>query len=1397
MPDFTYDWKRYWCPREGAFNLSDGGYLVEPEGEYGRILAQDVRPFADITTTPCLILLGEPGIGKTTAVEDIAASESADLATLKVDLGEYSTDDRLFRHVFESEAVRAWLSGTHTISVLLDSLDECRVAGIAKVLSRELARMPTERMRLRLACRTAEWPITLEEGLRSAWGKENVGVYELAPLTKANVAEAATRSGLSPDGFLDEVARIRAQPLAIKPVSLKFLLNQFQASRCLPVDEHSLYMQGCYCFCEDSQERRDAGVPHACDAAHRFAVAQRIAYLTVFSGKFAVWTGAQDGSMPAEDLAVSALLGSGTSNGDEFDVTEEVLRDTLNTGLFTSRGAYRMGWAHQTYAEFLAAQYVLSHLDTKQRRSLLLLADAVGADVVPQLSEVAARVATSDSALFQEILGTSPNVLLRSDVATADYARRAALLSSILSKCDAGDIHFRDVDHTDRLRHLNHPDIVTQLRPFVTQDTFGLHARVLALDTLEACGIDALQNELLDMALDGSVDIELRCRALGILSERVDAGVADQIRPLAEDRPEDPDRRVKGYVLRALWPRYISAEELFALLTPKDRNRVTCAYDMFLSHEVVDTLRPQNMPAALAWVRARGRRHDLDMHFQRLLDGVLIKAWSMLDEPNVLPLLADTLGSRLITEHGHIMEGTEFQDSGFLSDNRKRRMLLTEMVSKVEDVEDGTFSLSSRCANIARPSDFIWLVECAVTAPTEAEAQIWAKLCRWNYNISTVAETDAILAVYGDNAAIRVEFAPWLDPIDLDSPKAAELRKEHAKYSRFDKKREEPPLLDPPPAVRVQRLLDRCEAGEPRLWWCVVRELTLQLRSTHYDDDAMWQPGITTLPGWVDADEPTRNRIRAAAKEYILKCDDIRSEWLHNGSTIVYQAHAGYQALRLAHSTEPSFVAELTADDWGRWAVALLYHPLNVSEEETEQFHAPFVKQMFMTAPTQATDALAEVISRESRQSGFLAVLGRVEHVRCRELADMLKRLVSERALTSGGVTRALTCLIAQDISNGTELVLQMIPSPVPQDDPGRDYALGAAEALCSPATHETWPTIWSAMNEDAEFGRNFVGRLASFFRSDTHPLAGLTDEQLASLYVWVAREFPPREDPEANGAHTVSKREEIAHWRDQYLLQLFKNRGTVSACNAIRGMLSQLPQLPWLRFTWLDAVKAMRSHTWQPLEPSALRQLAATANSRAVTSGDDLLRVIEESLDRLQDQLRGQTPMIKLLWDFQRDKKTWCPKDEGSVSDFIADHLRMDLRDEGIVVNREVEIRPLRGTQAGQETDILVEAVVPTASGNPDAIQLIIETKGCWNPELDTAMQSQLVERYLADNQCQHGLYLVGYFLCDSWDDGDYRKRQCSCDDVDTLLQSLTTKAQGLSVDGLTLSARVMDLQF
>lgn len=60
-----------------------------------------------------------------------------------------------------------------------------------------------------------------------------------------------------------------------------------------------------------------------------------------------------------EDVTIRALSGSKECVGEnEFPIQQADIEEALDTGLFSSRGVGRMGWAHQTYAEFLAAYYL-------------------------------------------------------------------------------------------------------------------------------------------------------------------------------------------------------------------------------------------------------------------------------------------------------------------------------------------------------------------------------------------------------------------------------------------------------------------------------------------------------------------------------------------------------------------------------------------------------------------------------------------------------------------------------------------------------------------------------------------------------------------------------------------------------------------------------------------------------------------------------------------------------------------------------------------------------------------------------------------------------------------------------------------------------------------------------
>ena len=72
--------------------------------------------------------------------------------------------------------------------------------------------------------------------------------------------------------------------------------------------------------------------------------------------------------------------------------------------------------------------------------------------------------------------------------------------------------------------------------------------------------------------------------------------------------------------------------------------------------------------------------------------------------------------------------------------------------------------------------------------------------------------------------------------------------------------------------------------------------------------------------------------------------------------------------------------------------------------------------------------------------------------------------------------------------------------------------------------------------------------------------------------------------------------------------------------------------------------------------------------------------------------------------------------------------------------------------------------------------------------------MKAQLVDKYLEGNRRRHGLYLVGWFNCDQWDDEDSRKGWVSKQDINAVQESLDRRACQLSEEDLRVRSVVLD---
>jgi len=234
-----------------------------------------------------------------------------------------------------------------------------------------------------------------------------------------------------------------------------------------------------------------------------------------------------------------------------------------------------------------------------------------------------------------------------------------------------------------------------------------------------------------------------------------------------------------------------------------------------------------------------------------------------------------------------------------------------------------------------------------------------------------------------------------------------------------------------------------------------------------------------------------------------------------------------------------------------------------------------------------------------------------------------------------------------------------------------------------------------------------------------------------------------------------------------------------------------RFPEQVWIKRVINSAIEIAMRNLWTALAPGDFLKLTQNANRYLVQNATHLQELIIESLERLQQKLQGENPAAEDLWNANE------PKDENYLSDYISRHLRNDLDGRGLVASREVEIARGDGHGTGERTDLYVTyPVFCRHDDRVETIRVIIEVKCTWHPKWKTAMKTQLVYRYLADNDCRHGIYLVGWYTGSRWNKQTNTFKKSSKDsyaDVNNLLV-LQAEFESINSSGIRVRSFVLD---
>ncbi|WP_434391362.1 NACHT domain-containing protein [Melittangium boletus] len=1377
-------WQRFWLPR-GHPALLRQGYLPEPDPEE----AETALPLATLPELllkkRCVALLGEPGMGKTTtlaqersAIERHCAQTQTGL--LWLNLNAFGSEDRLARALFENEKVAQWRRSTHTLCFVLDSFDEChlRIDTLSTLLRQELEGLPTERLRLFIACRPAHWPEALEQRLRELWPDEAFSEVELAPLRLRDVRALASASQIDPDAFCAEVERRDAAALATRPVTLRFMLEAFKRGG-LPVDRWQLYWEGCrFLAQENNPDRRDSRLRGELDAEERLAVASRVAALMLLANREEVWLHPPDEPWPGS-TRLDELVGGEERVGParSVSVSDDALRETLDSGLFGPAGPHRVGWAHRTYAEFLAAHFLSRHeVPRAQLSSLLRHPEDSSQRVVPPLQGVAAWLALKDDTCFALILELDPWILLGGEALAQrpEWSERLveSLLRSLVQSRALGGFEYRK--HYARLAH---PHLGEQLRRYLRAPQASELVVRHVLNIATACGERALAPDCADIAWDETRPTDIRAQALEFLGKFGGPEDKQRLLPMAL-RAEHVDAQgyLRGAALTMLWPECLSTDQLFSHLSARGEHPVQTLSG------VEDFLRSRlpsaELPRALQWLldcdaqqEPWAKRFVGDHDFATIGTELLQRAWMHLEAPGVFePFVAVFwiwLGS-----HRELIRDKQWAES----DTRRWRVL-----DGLAATRKHSTALSRLEDCLAGPRDFAPLLSRAERASSEDDQRQWASLALKVYSARDPAHRDAWVQAAHRHEVIAQVFS-HLSPLD-QGPVGA---------NRDNPSSPNEPVPAPSaPFVRAcEHLLQRIEGGDVLRWFALV-ELLMPPGSEETSF-------LTSAKRWSELPDSLQRRCVGAGRMFLIKCHSRTEPWLE-GAPLDWPAACAYWAFFLLGQVQPGELEFLPEAVWRHWTTLVLAAPC-LSRDWMQQAAEGGIRGRLIAlasrhAPVEVHRGARRLLSHGGKGYAFDSFcLGLHASWRNDLLLQHALETLRDTSLDRAKHDQLLRVLLRHGDPEARRHAESRLTSA---QEPSRRIRLAALMLLDDPSG--CWRIVWPLIQQDVELGRSVLDEVARKEGVAAIIARVFSLDQLVDLYVWIEQHGGTRDPTGGEGRFDqVMTRHSLqgACWA------VFMDAGTsslVSLCRALDRLHQELPRPLDARVevALVHAQEALRQASWNPPSPAELLRLLDSRQARVVQSGAQLLDVLLESLARLQEELHGETPALGFLWnEWTQDGRVHLkPKEENDLSDWVKRHLEKDLVDRRLIVNREVEIRATEQARPGQRVDLRVDALARSPEGQEERISVIIEVKGCWNRGTWSAMREQLVERYLAENTCRHGLYLVGWYACSAWDATTYPEEGRVS--LERARQVLDRQAQELSRGPTLVRAFVLDAAF
>jgi hypothetical protein len=553
-------------------------------GDDGQVRLGESRPLSGFRSRPALVLLGDPGAGKTTEFKEeraalsVAGAEACYL-TARNFAWDIDSDPDLRNKV-----------------LLIDGLDEIRAGsgdGRAPLdrIRRRLARLG--RPEFRISCREADWlGVNDRDNLAAVSPDEQLTVVRLDPLTEGSVMEllGSRIPASAVKGLIDKARRRGIRPLLDNPLTLKLLVGAVQEDDLWPESRRETFEMACKKLASEQ------------NSEHRNAVAQELPIAVMdAAGHFCalqLLSGIEGYSLPPGPYS-SSFVGLDRLEHLPEHVSLTALKRALATRLFTAEGETAFVPIHRQLAEFLGGRYLAGRVENglPAGRITALMTSPADGRVVTELRGLSAWLAAHSREARRLLIDADPvGVGLYGDIGGFTVNDKERLLASLAAFARQGPLlghgwrDGRNAGYRDNtawaFRSLVTEDMVPaitslidpgdgeapddRLMEFVlsllSQAPEGELEQLAGLvPYLKAILRDAERSNLVKLpALDAYIRVtpcgDAKTRELRILLESVQGGSLP-----------DPDDQLRGTLLGHLYPDDVSPADVWRYVIPRNQ----------------------------------------------------------------------------------------------------------------------------------------------------------------------------------------------------------------------------------------------------------------------------------------------------------------------------------------------------------------------------------------------------------------------------------------------------------------------------------------------------------------------------------------------------------------------------------------------------------------------------------------------------------------------------------------------------------------------------------------------------------------------------------------------------------------------------------------------------------